>query len=274
MPLVLSGCRPPATRRKKVSRRSTSKRLKMARRDIARDPDIDLSTLAILLAADLRRAGQPAAARRDAVKPPEQHVIAFLAANPSGTHALRLGSECAAIQRELKLAPHRRDFRVESRWAVTIDDAIAQLDELDPAVVHFSGHGEAGSLLLEDEHGGPEPVSPRALAMMIEVAARNARVVILSACSTTAHAHALRDKVDVVIGMDGKIHDDAARMFAVRFYGALGNRRSVGNAFAQGVAKLAAKGLPDELLPCCVTRPGVDADQVVLTTCDGLRNGH
>jgi len=45
---------------------------------------------------------------------------------------------------------------------------------------------------------------------------------------------------------------------------ALGNGRSVGNAVEQAVATLAAKQLPDEHLPRCRTRDGVDADQVVL----------
>ena len=50
----------------------------------------------------------------------------------------------------------------------------------------------------------------------------------------------------------------------IRFYGALGNRCSVGNAVAQGVAALAAKRLPDEFLPRCATRDGVDAGEVFL----------
>lgn len=64
--------------------------------------------------------------------------------------------------------------------------------------------------------------------------------------------------------MAGAIDDDAARSFAVGFYRALGNRRSVGNAVDQAVATLAAKGMPDEVLPRCLTRKGVDAHQVVL----------
>jgi hypothetical protein len=67
-----------------------------------------------------------------------------------------------------------------------------------------------------------------------------------------------------VIGMTGAIHDDAARSFAMSFYRALGSRRSVGNAVDQAIATLAAKQLPDEHLPRCRTRDGVDAYQIVL----------
>jgi hypothetical protein len=194
-----------------------------------------------------------------------KHMILFVAANPDGTDPLRLGEECAEIQRELKMTPHRDDFQFESRWAVSIDELMRHMMELDPTVMHVSGHGDcSGGVLLQDEQGRAQPVSARALAMMVEAAARRVRVVVLNACYTTIQADALRAKVDCVVGMTGAIGDVAARAFAIRFYGALGNRRSIGNAVAQGIAALAAKQLPDEALPRCATREGVKADQVFL----------
>jgi hypothetical protein len=67
--------------------------------------------------------------------------------------------------------------------------------------------------------------------------------------------------------MAGAIGDAAARSFAVAFYRALGNHRSVGNAVAQAVATLAAKQLPGDL-PVCRTRGGIDADQIFLPNSD------
>jgi tetratricopeptide (TPR) repeat protein len=68
--------------------------------------------------------------------------------------------------------------------------------------------------------------------------------------------------------MRGTIGDAAARSFAVGFYRALGFRRSIGNAVAQAVATLMAKQYPEEHLPICCTRNGIDADYVRL--CDEL----
>lgn len=197
---------------------------------------------------------------------PKPQVILFLAANPRGSSMLRLAEECAEIQRELKMTPNRDDFRFESRWAVSIDELVRHLTELDPIMIHFSGHGGSriSGLLLQDDQGQPQAVSARALSMIVDAAAPSVRVVVLNACYSIAQAEALRTKVDCVIGMDGAIGDDAARAFAVRFYGAIGNRRSVGNAVAQGVAALAARQLPDEALPRCLTQDGVDACHVVL----------
>ncbi len=216
-----------------------------------------------------------------------KNLILFLAANPSNTSELALGNECAAIQRILRSATHR-DFDLQSRWAVSIDAMMDHLNELSPTIVHFSGHGTAsepapvrssvphldivlpdagsdrGGIYLQDEHGGPQLVTARALTMVIESAAASTRVVVLNACYTAAQAEALRSVVDCVIGMTGAIGDDAARSFAVGFYRALGSRRSVGNAVDQAVATLAAKQLPDEHLPCCRARDGVDAHRLVL----------
>ena len=195
----------------------------------------------------------------------KKHVILFLAANPCASSLLKLGEECAEIQRELKMTLNRDDFHVESRWAVGIDEFMRHLTELDPTVIHFSGHcGSTSGLMLQDEQGQAQQVSARALAMMVDAAAHNVRVVVLNACYSAAQVDLLRTKVDCIVGMDGAISDDAARAFAIRFYSALGNGRSIGNAVAQGVATLAAKQLADAALPRCLTRDGVDAHKLVL----------
>jgi hypothetical protein len=217
------------------------------------------------------------------------HLILFLAANPSTTHRLALDEECAAIERELRMTTHRDDFELRSKWAVTIDEMMRHLNELHPTIIQFSGHGTstqsapahssmgardlvvppagggASGIYLQDEHGDPQLVTTRALTMMIKSAAASARVVVLNACYSDVQADALCSVVDCVVGMTGAIHDDAARSFAMGFYRALGSRRSVGNAVDQAIATLAAKQLPDEHLPRCQTRDGVDAYQIMLT---------
>ena len=214
-----------------------------------------------------------------------KHTILFLAANPLGTDRLALDEECAAIERELRMTPGRDDFEFRSKWAVSIDELMRHLNELQPAIVHFSGHGSTGEIgnpharggphrdietargagfFLQDQHGA-QYVSEQALAKVIASTALSTRVVVLNACFSASVAESLRHVVDCVVGMDGAVGDDAARTFAVAFYRALGNRRSVGNAVAQAGAALAAKQLPDDL-PVCRTRDGLNADQIFLST--------
>jgi hypothetical protein len=233
-----------------------------------------------------------------AAKPVRRHVILFLAANPSGTARLALDEECAAIERELSMAPWRDHFDFRSRWAVSVDEMMRCLNQLQPTIIHLSGHGSGGAgprgpapcalgtlrdveidalpdvesdkdtgIYLQDG-SQVQHVTGRALTQMIAAAAPSARVVVLNACFSDAAAESLRQEVDCVISMNGAVGDDAARAFAAGFYRALGNYRSVGNAVAQAVATLAAKQLPDAHLPVCRTRDGVSADQLFLRPWD------
>jgi hypothetical protein len=204
-----------------------------------------------------------------------KHRILFLTANPTKSSGVSLDQECAAIERELRMTTHRDDFDFRSKWAVTVDEMMRHLGELQPTILHFSGHGArpGGSsvnpaghsgIFLLDDRGGPQLVTARALTLMIKSAAESTRVVLLNACYSEPQADAVRSVVDCVVGMAGAIDDDAARSFAVGFYRAIGNHRSVGNAFDQAVATLAAKSMPDEGLPRCLTRDGIDAYKMTL----------
>jgi hypothetical protein len=163
-----------------------------------------------------------------------KQVILFLAANPAQTAQLALDQECSAVQRELRLSTNGRDdFDFESRWAVSVDELMRQILELDPTVLHFSGHGtRTGGLLFQDEAGQPQRLAGPALAKVIASTARNLRLVVLNACYSVEQARELVHAVDCVVGMSRAIQDEVARRFAIGFYRALGYRRSVGNAFA------------------------------------------
>lgn len=195
--------------------------------------------------------------RRQALEP----LVLLLDANPYGTDPLQLARECADIQDEVAY----RGVRIEARRAVSVDDAMRHMTDVDPAIVQFSGHGGNGAaIILEDDRSAPQPVSAAALAMMIEAAGRRVRVAVINSCFGLAEADALTGVVDCVVGCDGPISDEAARAFAVRFYGALAAGRSVENAVAQGRVTLVARNLAHGALPRCVTRTGVDADAIVL----------
>src|SRR6185436_5696020 len=128
--------------------------------------------------------------------------------------------------------------------------------ELRPTVVHFSGHGGARAagtsgaadardvtaepassavpspgLYFHDAMGGTERVSPEAIAQTLRATGTSVRLVVLSACYTEPIAEALVAHVDCVVGMSGSIHDNAARSFAVGFYGGLGEHESIAAAY-------------------------------------------
>jgi WD40 repeat protein len=222
-------------------------------------------------------------------RPAKKHVILFLAANPSGTDRLALDREARAIHVELKRSGFRDRFDFQTRWAAEPLDLLRELRELKPTVVHFSGHGgartdarsrsassrhvvaaaasspvEPGGIYLQDAAGAAQVVSVQAIAQALDAAGTSVKLVVLNACYTASIAEVLLAHVDCVVGMTGAIHDDAARSFAIGFYGGLGEHESVAAAFAQGKAAINLDGLLDAERPQLKARDGFDATQLVL----------
>ena len=226
-----------------------------------------------------------------------KHVILFLAANPAGTDRLALDREARAIQHELERARCGHRFEFISRWAAEPLDLLRELRKLRPTVVHFSGHGERvanepqcdvqarrdvsavvgreepNGLCFQGPDGRAVVVSPEALCKTFRSTAPTVKLVVLNACYTASQAEALVGHVECVLGMNGSIHDVAARSFAIGFYGGLGERESIAAAYQQGCAAIGLEGLRDDEHPQLVVRFGSDASQLVLAAIQRPRAG-
>jgi len=220
------------------------------------------------------------------------HTILFLASNPIGTDRLALDREARSIQVELERSGYRDCFDFVTRWAVEPLDLLRELRKLRPTVVHFSGHGgraatgaqpsghaprrdvvsgadlqgsEMGhGLYFQGADGRAQVVSAAALRDTFGAAGASVKLVVLNACYSEPQAEALVAHVDCVVGMAGSIYDDAARSFAIGFYGGLGERESVEAAYQQGRAAIGLEGLAHSDRPQLKVRSGVDAGQLVL----------
>jgi len=168
----------------------------------------------------------------------KKHTILFLAANPSETDRLALGEEARSIQAELERSGDRDCFEFETRWAAEPLDLLRELRKLKPTVVHYSGHGGEDGLFFQGGDGRVRVVSTEALQETFGAAGASVKLVVLSACYSDAHAEALLAHVDCVVGVGGSFPDDAARSFAIGFYGGLGERESVAAAYKQGCAAI------------------------------------
>ena len=190
--------------------------------------------------------------------------VLFLAANPIGTERASLDEECRAISRSV---PGDQDHVLElsTKWAVRPLDLLQYLNELQPQVVHFSGHGTPEEeIILVDDRGGPLPVSANALEKLFGNFKDSVRVVVLNACYSARQASAIVSQVDCAIGMNQAIGDVAARTFAAAFYYAIASGRSVLNAFEQGKTAIMMMGIDEDATPELLQRDGVDADAIVL----------
>jgi CHAT domain-containing protein len=152
--------------------------------------------------------------------------VLFLAANPKDTPALRLDEEIRSIDVALRQAEFRDRFDIKQQWAVRVADLQGYLLRHKPDLVHFSGHGSASSqIILEDNSGNSQSVTPRALSQVFSVLKDNIRCVVLNACYSEQQAQAIAQHIDCVIGMSKAIGDVAAISFAAAFYQALGYGR-------------------------------------------------
>ena len=188
----------------------------------------------------------------------------FLAANPSSTSRLAIDDETRAIEQKFRAAEHRDALVFQSAWAVQPDDLLQLLNQHQPHIVHFSGHGSSQGLCLAGENGQARLVSAQALKSLFTTLKDNIRLVFLNACYSREQALALVETIDCVIGMKKSIYDNAATAFASSFYRAVGFGRSIQEAFEQGITSLLLEGIPQEDIPELLVKEGVDAKKVLL----------
>ena len=85
--------------------------------------------------------------------------ILFLAADPTDAARLRLGQELRGIRESLQISKQRERFVLESRESVRPKDITQAIFDVEPQIVHFSGHGMiTGELCFEDLTGKVQPV--------------------------------------------------------------------------------------------------------------------
>lgn len=195
---------------------------------------------------------------------PEAITVLFIASGPVDQAPLRLDEEARAIHERIRLSAHRDVVKFESRWAARPLDILQAINDCNPTVVHFSGHGTPdGDLLLQDPVGSTR-VASRAALVETMAAGAGIRLVFLNACHSRLQARDIVKHVAAAIGMSTAIGDEAARVFAAQFYSAIGFGRSVAAAFKQARAALMLEGIAEHDTPELCVADDVDPDELVL----------
>jgi hypothetical protein len=198
-------------------------------------------------------------------KPNGKIRILFVSANPHGETQLKLDEEVREIEAKIRAAEYRDSLELITKLAARPDDLLQSLNQHEPHIVHFSGHGSSTEeIILLDKLGNPKPVSKEALVSLFNTLKNNIRVVLLNACFSQPQAEAITEEIDCAIGMMRAIGNDAAITFAAAFYRAIGFGRSVKDAFDQGRTALLLEGIPEEKTPVLMTRKKIAAESIVL----------
>jgi hypothetical protein len=179
--------------------------------------------------------------------------ILFLVADPTDASRLRLGEELRQIQEQLSLAKLREKFEFHQRMSVRPTDISQALLDIQPQIVHFSGHGtKDGALCFENKIGEVHLIQPDALAALFEQFANKVYCIVLNACYSEIQAQAIATHINYVIGMNQSISDRAAIAFTIGFYQALGAARTIDEAYKLGCIQIRLQGIPEHLTPVLI----------------------
>lgn len=221
-------------------------------------------------------------------------IVTVFTANPSTLTPLELERELEAVQAELDAAGLAEILYFDCRRDTTPNEVQRALLMSRPTVVQFSAHGRgpndarardfvvdtesrepAGIMLRGDDDMAVKVVSGEALDHLFARVRSNVRLVFLNACHSIAQADAILGHVDFVIGMDGAITDEGARVFSVALYRALASGHTIKESHELGVNALVLEGLEaDQQLPVLRTRRGADPRAATLVDAPPADDGH
>lgn len=198
---------------------------------------------------------------------PERIIVTFFAADPAegAQKRLLLDEEVRSIEARLRASQYRDSVKLESRWAVRAPDILQAINELQPTIIHFSGHGsEQDELVLLDSEGKAKLVPMEGVVAAMALAADSVRLAFFNTCHSFRQAEACAEKVGVAVGMATSIGDNAAIIFSSQFYSAIGFGKSVQAAFDQAKALLMLEGIPESSTPRLYARSDVDVSTLTL----------
>jgi hypothetical protein len=190
--------------------------------------------------------------------------VLYLSSSPTGVKPLRVDAEARDIYEAIRKSDHPQAIDFNSRWAVRQSDLLQALNETNPDVVHFSGHGaENGQLAFEDQFGKMALLDKERLATVIGAAAEKVRLLVFNACYSDQEAEKVLAHVDAVIGMTDSISDPAAMAFAAQLYSGIGFGLDLGRAFKQARAAIALVSPGEMNIPKLRVRDDFAAEDIV-----------
>ncbi len=196
-------------------------------------------------------------ARRD--KRPLEHILRMLVVVSSPLdlpehRVLNTEREQEVILAALDKLQRKRLLDIDFCEDAALDTIQDYLSELEYDILHFTGHGvfneakKRGELLLEDEQGNMQPLTNDEFAALLR-GYPSLRLVVLSACQSARTANndgyaglahrLLKQRVPAVLAMQYAVLDEAATLFADRFYTGLANNKPLDVALTE--ARLALR---------------------------------
>lgn len=196
---------------------------------------------------------------------PERINVLFLASNPIDQPQLRLDEEARSISEMIRKSKHRDSINFISCWATRTIDVLQALNENNPSIVHFSGHGsDNDEIVFQDSKGNAKLVTKEAIVQTMMASSVGIRLIFFNTCYSRNQAEAVTEHVEAAIGMKTSIGDEAARIFSSQFYSSIGFGFSVKKAFEQAKALLMMENIDEDDTPELFVKDGVVAEELII----------
>jgi WD40 repeat protein len=169
---------------------------------------------------------------------PNQPIILLTFANDEDAHLDMLKAESNAVYDALEDVENEDIVVIKREESASISIIADRLNKYqdDICIFHYSGHASGQHLELEGATANAD-----GLAKLI-AAAPNIQLVVLNGCSSYGQVALLLELgVKAVIATTTAIGDTKAKEFAEQFYSALGEYKTLGQAFQQAIAYLETK---------------------------------
>lgn len=202
-------------------------------------------------------------------------VILFLASNPKLKYVdkngaewqqqkLDLDKEAREIKEAITKSLNRDSIDFQTRWATRVQDLFQAINETNPTIIHFSGHGtKNGELVFQDNADNPKKVSNEVIAEVMSACSADIRMLVFNNCFSSSQAEMIVDKVEATIGMNKSIGDESAILFSSQLYSSIGFGLSLEKAFGQAKARLMLEDTNEENTPEIFVKEGVQAKDII-----------
>lgn len=198
----------------------------------------------------------------------------FIGANPRDTSRLRIDKEHRLINNVIRSSKLGARIELRTELALPASELVSVIRRTDPTVIHFSGHGGEEGIVLEDENGEGQMVSPEALTNLFGGFPGKISCVILNSCFSFGLAERLvnQSQVACVIGISTAIRDEEAIAFVNQLYQLLCDGEIVTRAIQLVKMSLRVSGVENTDIIHCVIAPGIDTQKFDLEAMVKLRS--
>ena len=204
---------------------------------------------------------------RSVLKGKKRLDVLYSTANPDPQSPLRVDAEIRQVQEVVRGSKLRDSVALHYRPAANLTSIMDGLNDLEPGIVHFSGHGFSGGIAVD--HAKVKPASGKVvtfdlLAKAVGAVDNPPQVIVLNSCHSAGAKSAFLPPAKAIVVMGDSISDLAATAFAARFYAAIASGQSLQAAFEQGLVAIEAVSISEAKTPQLLVANGVNAKKLVL----------